>query len=162
MTPNGRDGDLTEQFKRMAISICRVAITEAPLILPDASCRGDAGAVLDFWGVVRELEDGREITGIEYEAHREMARYQLEVLSERAAADYELTQVVINHRVGFVGASEASLFLRVSSARRVAAFAASQWLIDELKQKVPIWKRAVFRESGGERRTPNEEAAVQV
>jgi len=93
---------------------------------------------------VRALEDGREISGIEYEAHEAMAQHQLEVIAQAARAEFGLEQVLLEHRIGFVAAGEASLFLRVASAHRDAAFAASAWIVAELKKKAPIWKRPLF------------------
>jgi molybdopterin synthase catalytic subunit len=105
---------------------------------PDFS--GDAGAVVDFYGVVRELEGEMQITGIDYEAHGEMARHQLELIANEAGRRFPIQHLTLHHRVGFVPAAEPSLFLRVSAERRKAAFEAAQWLIDELKARVPIWK----------------------
>jgi len=102
------------------------------------------GAIVDFWGAVRELEDGREIEGIDYETHRDMAEHQMKIIVEAAVETFRLNQVLLHHRIGFVRAGEASLFLRVSAQHRAAAFAASQWIVDELKKKVPIWKRPRF------------------
>lgn len=99
---------------------------------------------MDFWGVVRALEDGREISGIEYEAHQAMAQHQLELIAEAARAEFGLEEVVLQHRIGFVAAGEPSLFLRVASAHRGAAFEASAWIVAELKKKAPIWKRPLF------------------
>jgi molybdopterin synthase catalytic subunit len=129
---------------RMAISIWEASITDAPLERPDQLCDAASGAVVEFWGVVRGVENGREIEGIYYEVNRAMAEHQMNSLAEKAAIDFSLTQLVIRHRIGFVKAAEVSLFLRAASSHRPAAFAASQWLIDELKRKVPIWKRPVF------------------
>jgi molybdopterin synthase catalytic subunit len=56
-----------------------------------------------------------------------------------------LKQIIIHHRIGFVRVGDASLFLRVTAQRRAAAFGASQWVVDELKRRVPIWKRPKFR-----------------
>ena len=103
-----------------------------------------AGAVINFWGVVRPMEDGRELEGINYEAHREMAEHQLKRIAERAAERFELKRVIIHHRTGFIAVGEASLFLRVASPHRSEGFQASQWIVDELKKSVPIWKRPVF------------------
>ena len=130
----------------MAISVCEVSITQEPLDLPARENFPAAGAIVDFWGVVRALEDGREITGIEYEAHGPMAEHQMRGLAESAASKFGLTKVVIRHRVGFVPTAEASIVVRVVSARRSAAFTASQWIMDELKQTVPIWKHPVFKD----------------
>jgi molybdopterin synthase catalytic subunit len=131
----------------MAISIWEVSITNAPLALPHPVCDDKSGAVVDFSGVVRAMEDNREIVGIDYEAHRAMAEHQINLLASKARNDFSLSGLILRHRIGFVPAGETSLFLRVTSPHRAAAFAASQWLIEELKQKVPIWKRPVFKEA---------------
>jgi molybdopterin synthase catalytic subunit len=135
----------------MAISIWEISITDEPLESPEAHGNPDSGAILDFWGTVRRLENDREITGIDYEVHRPMAEHQMNSIAEKARADFFLTGLMLHHRVGFVPAGEASLFLRVISRHRGAAFAASQWLIQELKTKVPIWKRPVWKESPAEK-----------
>lgn len=134
----------------MANVICKVLVTEAPLDAPPQNHRGDAGAMVDFVGVVRRLEDGREIEGIEYEAHREMAEHQLRQIAEQAAEKFRLQFVIIHHRIGFIGVGEPSLFLRVASPHRSEGFRASQWIVDELKKKVPIWKRPRFRQGYSE------------
>src|SRR5437667_3954762 len=138
----------------MANSVSQVLLTEARLDAPKEDVRhGEsvhwridlgAGAVVDFWGVVRELEDGRKIEGIDYEAHKAMAEHQMKVIADAAAETLELSHVVLHHRVGFVRTGEASLFLRVSAQHRAAAFEASKWIVDELKKKVPIWKKPAF------------------
>jgi molybdopterin synthase catalytic subunit len=129
----------------MAISDCEVSLTQSPLDLPAQENDSAVGAVVDFWGIVRGLEDGREITGIEYEAHGLMAEHQMRGLAEIAAGKFSLGKVVIRHRIGFVPAGEASIVVRVESARRAAAFSANQWIMDELKRTVPIWKHPVFK-----------------
>ena len=146
----------------MANSVSQVLLTEGHLDAPKEDVRHgesvhrridpstslrtslSAGAVLDFWGVVRELEDGRKIEGIDYEAHEAMAEHQMKVIADAAAETFRLNQVVLHHRVGFVRTGEASLFLRVSAQHRAAAFEASKWIVDELKKKVPIWKKPAF------------------
>jgi molybdopterin synthase catalytic subunit len=132
----------------MAISVCEVSLTDAPLILSEANDDPQAGAVVVFWGAVRSLEDGREITGIDYEAHRAMAEHQMRIVAEGAAEKFEVREIFLRHRIGFVAAGEPSVVVRVTSGHRGAAFAASQWIMDELKRVVPIWKRPVFKEAG--------------
>jgi molybdopterin synthase catalytic subunit len=129
----------------MANLVCEVLVTDPPLEAPPLDHHSDAGATVDFWGVVRKLEDGREIEGIEYETHREMAEHQLRQIAEQAVEKFRLQLVIIHHRVGFIAVGEPSLFLRVVSAHRSEAFRASQWIVDELKKKVPIWKKPRFR-----------------
>src|SRR5260370_38468537 len=146
----------------MANPVCEVLLTEARLKAP----RGDvdpsthstslrarlslrtslaAGAAVDFWGIVRGTEDGRGIDGIEYEAHQAMAEHQLTLIAQRAIEKFALELIVIHHRIGFIAAGEASLFVRVASRHRAETFRASQWAVDELKRKVPIWKRPKYK-----------------
>jgi molybdopterin synthase catalytic subunit len=130
----------------MAISVCEVSISQAPLELPARESNSAAGALVDFWGFVRALEEGREIAGIEYEAHGPMAEHQMRSLAEGAREKFGCGKIMIHHRIGFVPAGEASIIVRVESAHRAAAFTANQWIMDELKRTVPIWKHPVFKE----------------
>ena len=140
----------------MAISVCEVSITQFPLDLPAPENNAAAGAIVDFWGVVRGLEDGKEITGIDYEAHGPMAEHQMRSLAETAIGKFGLTRVIIRHRIGFVPAAEASIVVHVESPRRSAAFSASQWIMDELKRTVPIWKHPVFKDKTASGETTEE------
>ena len=129
----------------MANGVCKILVTEAPLDEPPKSRHSDAGAVVEFWGVVRRLESGREIEGIEYEAHYEMAGHQLKRIGEHACEKFGLSLAIVHHRIGFIAVGEPSLFLRVASPHREEGFRASQWIVDELKKSVPIWKRPRFK-----------------
>ena len=104
-----------------------------------------SGAEVDFRGIVRALENDREILGIDYEAHADMAEHQMQLLAERAVAQFGLTKVILHHRIGFVPVGEASLFLRLRSGHRAAAFEAGKWMVDELKRVVTIWKRVRYK-----------------
>jgi molybdopterin synthase catalytic subunit len=130
----------------MAISVCEVSLTESSLELPEDRNDPDAGAIVVFWGAVREGEAGREIAGIEYEAHRAMAEHQMRLVAEKASEKFDVREIFVRHRIGFVPVTEPSVVVRVTSGHRAAAFAASQWIMDELKQVVPIWKHPVFKE----------------
>src|SRR2546430_11715519 len=99
----------------MAISVCEVSLTESALVLPEPNDDPNAGAVVVFWGAVRATETGREITGIEYEAHRAMAEHQMRLVAESAAKNFEVCEVIIRHRIGFVPAAEPSVVVRVTS-----------------------------------------------
>jgi molybdopterin synthase catalytic subunit len=163
----------------MANSVSQVLLTEARLEAPKEDVRHgesvlgridpstslrtglSAGAVVDFWGVVRELEDGREIEGIDYEAHKTMAEHQMKIIADAAAENFRLKQVLLHHRTGFVRTGEASLFLRVSAQHRAAAFEASKWIVDELKKKVPIWKKSKFKIENQRRASHSEAATVR-
>jgi molybdopterin synthase catalytic subunit len=128
----------------MANFVCEISVTQAPLAARISDVAG-AGAVLDFWGIVRPIEDGSEIEGIDYDAHREMAEHQLRRIAEQAADRFGLKLVTVHHRIGFIAVGEPSLFLRVASSHRSEGFRASQWVVNELKKKVPIWKRPRFK-----------------
>jgi len=129
----------------MANPVCEVLVTDAQLSAPENRVDPAAGARIDFQGIVRGSEDGREIEGIDYEAHWKMAEHQLREIAEQAIIQFELRSVIIHHRIGFVAVGEPSLFMRVFSGHRQAAFQASRWMVDELKKKVPIWKRPRFK-----------------
>ena len=100
-----------------------------------------------FWGAVRATEEGREITGIQYEAHLAMAEHQMQLVAENAAKKFDVREIFVRHRIGFVPAAEPSVVVRVASGHRGAAFAASAWIMDELKRVVPIWKHPVLKEA---------------
>ena len=101
------------------------------------------GAVITFVGLVRDLECGQGIEGLEYTAHEAMARHQFGLLMMAAAGKWPVASVRLVHRLGRVRNGEASLWVEVVAPHRGEAFAACQWLIDEMKRVVPIWK-AVF------------------
>jgi molybdopterin synthase catalytic subunit len=129
----------------MANPVCEVLVTEARLNALENRVDAAVGAKVDFQGIVRVSEDGREIEGIDYEAHREMAEHQLKQIAKQAATKFGLRSVIIHHRIGFVAVGEPSLFMQVCSEHREAAFQAGRWIVDELKKKVPIWKRPRFK-----------------
>jgi len=125
----------------MAISIWDFALTHAVLDLPPHAGSAEAGAVVDFLGIVRGTEEGAAIEGIDYEWHPHMALAQLERIGRETGAKFPLLPgCLLHHRVGFVPAGEASLALRICCAHRGPALAATGWLVERLKQVVPIWK----------------------
>lgn len=102
---------------------------------------GSAGAILLFLGTTRDSTEGRATASLDYECYPEMARAKLEELESEARRRWPLIGCAIVHRLGHLEVGEASVAIAVSSPHRDAAFAAGQWLIDTLKQVVPIWKR---------------------
>ena len=100
-----------------------------------------AGAVCLFLGTVREMTAGRRTIALEYEAYPEMAERKLAELEAEARARWPILEVVIVHRVGRLELGEASVAVGVNSPHRADAFEACRWLIDTLKQTVPIWKK---------------------
>ncbi|MHB8971435.1 MAG: molybdenum cofactor biosynthesis protein MoaE [Pirellulaceae bacterium] len=100
-----------------------------------------AGAVVLFLGTAREFTDGRQTVSLEYECYPEMAAVTLRELEAEARRRWPLIGLSVVHRVGHVELGEVSVAIAVSSAHRQAAFEAGQWLIDTMKQVVPIWKK---------------------
>jgi MoaE-MoaD fusion protein len=108
----------------------------------------DAGAIATFTGTTRIQSRGRSVTHLDYEAYEGMAERVMAEIAEALQARYELTAVAIHHRVGRVGIGETSVVIAVSAPHRQDALAACKDAIDELKERVPLWKKEVYE--GGE------------
>ena len=128
----------------MANEFCDIFIDEKPLEIAPAAFQAGAGAVVEFWGVVRGSENGNAIAGIFYEAHEDMAMHQLRRIAEAALEKFGCEKIMLHHRIGFVPVAEPSLFVRVTAKHRGAAFEGCEWIIEQLKQLVPIWKNPRF------------------
>ena len=121
-------------------------VTERPLDLAAheaAVADRRAGAVVSFQGVVRDHDHGRTVVSLEYEGHPSAERVLREVAAE-IAADPDVYAVAVSHRTGPLEIGDAALVAAVSTAHRAAAFAACARLVDEVKARLPIWKRQVF------------------
>ena len=120
------------------------AIVERPIdvgaLLERVSRPGNGAAVL-FLGTVREVNDGRDVTGIEYTAYRSMAERELATIVEETAALADSNDVAVEHRLGELAVGECSVAIAVGHPHRGRAFEAARYVIEELKQRVPIWKR---------------------
>lgn len=129
-----------------------VAVTTEPLD-PAAHERAvaspEAGAVVSFAGIVRNHDHGRAVTRLEYEAHPSAGTVLKEIAAE-IAADPEVRGVAVSHRVGVLEIGEAALVAAVASAHRATAFAACARLVDEVKARLPIWKRQIFADGSEE------------
>lgn len=101
----------------------------------------DCGAVVLFMGTVREMTAGRQTVALDYEAYPEMAQQMLQQLITEARAEWPVHAVAIEHRVGHLDLGEISVAIAVSSPHRAQAFEAGRFLIDRLKEIVPIWKK---------------------
>lgn len=120
-----------------------IEFTRAAIVAPAQTCSSrETGAHLEFSGIVRELENGKKIPGLHYEAYEPMARTTLEIIFTELAAKYSCAEIVFIHRLEFVPVGEASLFIRITSRHRQAALAMMGELIDRLKTDVPVWKNS--------------------
>lgn len=132
-----------------ALDIC---LTREPLDSAAAIARvtcPEAGGIALFLGTTRAQNAPPEKEGalvsLEYHAYEEMANRQIRQLGATAAARWPVSHMVIWHRLGEVAVGEASVVIAVSCPHRGDAFDACEFLIDELKKSVPIWKREVFQ-----------------
>ena len=125
----------------------RTAIVRDPL-QPSAALAEVAnvanGAAVLFVGMVREVNDGRPVTGIEYSAYEGMAARELAAIAGEAAARSGTTDIVVEHRVGRLELGEASVVIAVAHAHRAEAYDASRFIIEQIKRRVPIWKREEY------------------
>ncbi|MFM1769847.1 MAG: hypothetical protein RJA22_2376 [Verrucomicrobiota bacterium] len=101
------------------------------------------GAVVVFAGLVRGREGEAPIAALGYEAFEKMARHQFGLIFDEMARRWPVESVRLVHRVGRVAVGESSLWVEVAAPHRGEAFAACQFLIDEMKRRVPIWKKPV-------------------
>jgi molybdopterin synthase catalytic subunit len=127
---------------RRHLTITPEPIDERALIVRRVMSCG-MGAALSFSGVVRDNEDGRTISAIDYEAYREMAERQFEVIFQQIEQRWPIESIRLVHRTGVVNVNEPSLWVEVIAPHRGEAFAACQFLIDEMKKLVPIWKKPI-------------------
>lgn len=126
-------------------------ITSEPLDT-DALVRETAdegsGALVVFCGTVRSENRGRRVEGLDYEAHEELAAKVLRELEEEVLEAFEARRCRLQHRVGELELGEASVAVVVRAAHRDEAFAAARWAIDELKERIPVWKEEHYADGG--------------
>ena len=126
-------------------------LSEEPLSLDrvvDEVRADEAGAIATFSGTTRVHSRGRTVTHLDYEAYEGMAERVMAEIADSLLARYELTAVAIHHRIGRVAIGETSVAIAVSAPHRGDALAACKDAIDELKERVPLWKKEVYE--GGE------------
>lgn len=122
----------------------------APAELLDGVGADEDGAVVLFLGIVRDHNDGRSVTGMEYEAYEEMAREVLEAIAREARDRWNTDRIGVVHRTGRLEVGEVSVAIAVSTPHRAEAYDASRYVIEEIKARLPIWKREHYVD--GERR----------
>ena len=125
----------------------RSAIVSTPLdvaaILSEVTSPS-SGAVCSFIGTVRNSSGGRNVTGLEYTAYVEMATREMDDILHEAEALERGTDVVAVHRIGALRTGEACVVIAAANAHRDAAFVACRYVIEEIKKRVPIWKRELY------------------
>lgn len=122
----------------------RCAIVTAPIdpaaLLTEVTTPA-TGATTLFIGTVRDVNEGRAVTGIEYSAYTAMALDEMDRIAHEAAQQFDGVRIVISHRVGLLALQEISVAIAVAHARRAPAMDAGRYAIEELKRRVPVWKQ---------------------
>jgi molybdopterin synthase catalytic subunit len=120
------------------------------------------GAIILFLGVVREVNEGRDVTGIEYSAYESMAEQELSAIANEASERFRTPHIAIEHRLGSLDLQDASVAIAVGHAHRDEAYAVSRWVIEELKRRVPIWKREHYVDGSREWVDPSGHSRAEV
>jgi molybdopterin synthase catalytic subunit len=121
----------------------RSALVRHPIdpasLLAEVARPGNGAAVL-FVGTVRDVNDGRDVTGMEYTAYESMAERELGAVAREAAERFGTDDLVVEHRLGELTIGEVSVAIVAAHAHRAQAFEAARYVIEELKRRIPIWK----------------------
>ena len=102
------------------------------------------GAVVCFIGKPRNIDNDREVLYLEYETHESMAKKEIDAIMKKAIELYGIHDCIVVHRLGKVNIGEISIVIVVTSMHRKDAYDASQYIINEIKKTVPIWKKEYF------------------
>jgi molybdopterin synthase catalytic subunit len=122
----------------------RFSLSDAPFDIAPLRMRlldARAGAYAGFEGWVRNVNDGRPVLALTYEAYAALAESEGEKILDEACARFAILDAACVHRVGQLALGDLAVWVGVSAGHRDAAFAACRWIIDEVKSRVPIWKR---------------------
>ncbi|RDD52951.1 MAG: molybdopterin converting factor [Candidatus Korarchaeota archaeon NZ13-K] len=142
------EGDLVAIFPSFSGGSWRAGITRDRIspeeLLREMRTDPDVGAVVLFLGVVRRTSGEGEVERIFYDCYPEVADREIRMIREEAIDRFRLKDAVILHRIGDVAAGEVALLVITRSAHRREAFEAAAWAVDEVKRRVPIWKKEVF------------------
>lgn len=133
---------------RVRTDLTRTAVAGERL-LRGLGGHGD-GAVALFLGRVREVNEGRSVVRLSYEAYREMAEAELERIAREAAAEHEVGEIVAVHRVGALEPGDVAVAIAVAAPHRGPCYAASRQVIEEIKARLPVWKKEEYADGSVE------------
>ncbi|HVT38934.1 MAG TPA: molybdenum cofactor biosynthesis protein MoaE [Gemmatimonadaceae bacterium] len=122
---------------------------DAPALLREVAAK-EHGATSLFLGTVRDVNDGRAVTGIEYAAYAAMATAELDRIATEAVKCFRTELLVVEHRIGEIALGDVSVAIAVSHAHRAPALDATRYVIEQLKRRVPIWKREHYSDGASE------------
>ncbi|SFG40070.1 molybdenum cofactor biosynthesis protein MoaE [Pontibacter chinhatensis] len=126
-----------------------IKLTEEPLDIPACVAwvmSPECGGIDVFIGTVRNATKGRAVLRLEFEAYRQMALKEMQKIAKQAMEKWPVQKVLLHHRTGTLQVGEVPVVIAVAAAHRAAAFDACRYIIDTLKQTVPIWKKEFFED----------------
>ena len=126
-----------------------IEITNQPIDVQkviNAALQNSAGAINTFIGTVRNQTSGKKVLRLEYEAYEPMAVSEIRKIIDKANVSWQLLGWAVSHRVGVLLPGEIAVVVSISTAHRKESFEACQFIIDNLKLTVPIWKREFFED----------------
>ena len=106
----------------------------------------ESGGIDIFIGTVRNVTKGKRVVRLEFEAYERMALAEMEKILKQAGGQWPIQKALIHHRTGILEVGEVPVIIAVSTAHRAAAFDACRYIIDTLKETVPIWKKEIFED----------------
>lgn len=127
----------------------QIEISDKPLTIQsciDWVMTPQSGGIDVFIGTVRAATKGKTVVRLEFEAYEPMARKEMQKIAKQAFAQWPVQKLLIHHRTGVLEVGDIPVIIAVSCAHRDAAFEACRFLIDTLKQTVPIWKKEIFED----------------
>ena len=143
-------------MKSFELSAAPIAVSALRATLDDPG----AGAVACFEGVVRDHNAGRAVLRLAYQSYARLAESEGERIIAEARARFDIARIRCVHRVGELAIGELAVWVGASAAHRDAAFASCRYVIDEVKRRVPIWKKEFYRDGESEWLHPGGEPAA--
>ena len=130
----------------MVFSITHNPINEQSSSMPAP----ETGALVTFTGIVRNINNGKPVLEIEYEMYEKMVISEANKLIQKAIDKFKIQAIKVIHRTGVIGVGETAIWVGVTAMHRGAAFEANEWLMNQIKQLLPIWKKETYQDGQSE------------
>jgi molybdopterin synthase catalytic subunit len=140
----------TSELKMIRVSDEAINAMTALNALQSTGATSGHGAEILFLGVVRDINLGRKVTAVAYDAFPPLAEKTLAAIADEARAQWGDLQIAIFHRTGKLTVGEVSLAIGVSSRHRDESYLASRWIIEEIKERAPVWKKEFYSDGESE------------
>ena len=137
----------------MPPTVLRAELTDQPIALAEHEAlvsHDAAGAVVGFVGVIRDHDGGRQVLRLEYSAHPSAGLVLTDVVGDIAAQSPGVRAIAASHRIGTLAIGDVALAVAVAAEHRAEAFAACSDVVDEVKRRLPVWKRQTFTDGTDE------------